>query len=375
MKTLTLLIKPASGNCNLRCEYCFYADIADIRKVTNYGIMSIGTLERLVSAIFSEVTDVCSIGFQGGEPTLAGLGFFHALIQFEKKYNQNNIKVLYSIQTNGLLLDDEWADFFFKNKFLVGLSIDARQSVHDRLRVDAYGKGTHNLCLKAARLLEKHKVEFNILSVVSKWLAACPDEAWLFYKQHNFRHLQFIPCLDSLNATNNINTYSPKAKIYGKFLCRIFDLWYEDWVQEEYISVRSFDNYLHMLVGLPPENCAMSGVCQPYALVEADGGVYPCDFYALDEYLLGNIYRNSFEEMLSSNVTQAFVSLSSQINPLCARCDYFPLCRGGCRRDREPIVDGVLSPNRYCAAYKMFFSHAMSRLSHLAYQIICARSL
>ena len=365
MKALSLLIKPVSGSCNLRCKYCFYVDVAHSRSVVNYGAMNLETLERLVKSVFSEVTDICSMGFQGGEPTLAGLDFFKALIVLEKKYNQNGVKVAYSIQTNGLLLDDEWAKFFAENKFLVGLSIDAGKSVHDDMRVDEKGKGTHTRCLQAARLLEKNKVDFNILSVVSKGLAAHPDKVWKFYKQQNFRHIQFIPCLDNFNECES-HPYSLNAQMYGKFLCRIFDLWYEALARNEYISIRAFDNYIHMLSCFPPESCALSGICSVYGLVEASGDVYPCDFYAVDRYLLGNINTHRFEEMLSGERAKEFIAPSLEADSSCKDCEYFFICRGGCRRDRESSVAEELTVNRLCQSYKMFFSYALPRMMGIA---------
>lgn len=365
MKALSLLIKPASGHCNLRCKYCFYVDVVSSRDEKNYGMMSLETLEKLIKSAFAEVTQFCSIGFQGGEPTLAGLSFYRALIKFVKKYNQKGVKVAYSVQTNGLLLDDEWAGFLAENKFLVGLSIDAGKSVHDGMRIDTNGKGTHSKCLQAARLLEKHKVDFNILSVVSKGLAAHPDKAWQFYKQHGFRHIQFIPCLGALSEDQD-NPHLPSAQIYGKFLCRIFDLWYKDLADNNYVSVRAFDNYVQMLAGFAPENCAMSGICNVYGLVEANGNVYPCDFYAVDEYLLGNIHTHTFEGMLTDEVANSFAAPSKEADSHCKDCEHFFICRGGCRRDREPAVNGKLSLNRFCKAYKVFFSYALPRMISIA---------
>ncbi len=364
MKSLSLLIKPVSGRCNMRCRYCFYADVSDKRKERLSGVMSEDTLEHVVYNALRETTDVCVFGFQGGEPTLAGLEFYRMIIDFERKHNPNNITIRHSIQTNGLLLDDEWCSFLAQYNFLVGLSIDGPKDVHDRYRFDASGKETHNRCLRAARMLSKHRVDYNILTVVTRSLAAHPDMAFNFYKKHGFRHLQFIPCLDGLGDNPNSHDYSLDSGPYGDFLCRLFDLWYGDYVKNDYYSIRSFDNYVYMLAGFPPENCAACGICSVTPLIEADGSVYPCDFYALDDYLLGNVHTHSFQDMISGSIAESFVNASRHIHNECRNCRYYNICRGGCRRDRESYA-GQPGLNVHCTAYKKFFSHALPRMAQL----------
>jgi len=354
----------------MHCSYCFYSNVTEIRTVKNHGIMSDGVLETIVRKALAEADRFCVFGFQGGEPTLAGLDFYRKLIEYVKAHNVNDVSVSYSLQTNGLLLDDEWVEFFRENKFLIGLSIDASKQVHDDFRTDMSGKGTHNRCMKAARLLSKKNVDFNILSVLTRQLASHPDRAYRFYKQNGFRYIQFIPCLDGLGEKHGSNFYSLDIETYTRFLCRIFDLWYTDLINNEYYSIRAFDNYVQMLAGKPAENCAMNGICNTYALIEADGSVYPCDFYALDEYLLGNINTHGFEQMLTSEKSEAFISSSHYIDHKCRSCEYHFICRGGCRRDREPVINGIPSLNHYCNAYKIFFDHALQRMKVLAQRMM-----
>ena len=369
MDALTLLIKPASSSCNLRCRYCFYADVSDSRRVKNLGMMTADTLEQIVRKALDEADAQVTFGFQGGEPTLAGLDFFKTLIELERKYNRKGLRIGHSLQTNGTCIDDEWAAFLAANQFLTGLSLDAAAPVHDSLRLDAGGKGTHKRCLETKRLLEKHGVEFNILSVVTRFLAAHPNKAYNFYKQHKLRYLQFIPCLDGLEEAPGAHRHSLDARGYGKFLCRLFDLWFMDYCRGDYVSIRAFDNYIRMLAGQPPENCAMHGVCSAYPLIEADGSVYPCDFYALDQYRIGHVAENSFGEMLASGAARDFMAPSRRRHPDCAGCELFFLCRGGCRRDREPVIDGVAGRNRLCEAYREFFPHALPRMRKIAERV------
>ena len=297
---------------------------------------------------------------------LAGIGFYHAFVALVAQYNTHGIEVAYSIQTNGTFIDKAWAEFFVQQHFLVGLSIDGTQENHDSFRVDKAGKGTYTTCMQTANLLTEAGADFNVLSVVTKSFAEHPDEAWQFYKQNKFHFIQLIPCMDALEDVHGANEYSLDAESYGRFLCRFFDLWYEDFIKGEYISVRAFDNWVRMLMGQPPENCGMTGCCSAYPVIEADGSVYPCDFYVLDDCKLGTVQENTFAEMLTGENAVRFMTPSHQVHKDCAGCQYGFLCRGGCRCDRGVMPDGTLAVNRYCEGYKMFFAHAMSRMMDIA---------
>jgi uncharacterized protein len=216
-------------------------------------------------------------------------------------------------------------------------------------------------------------VDFNILSVVTQQLAMHPERVYRFYKQNGFRYIQLIPCLDRLERPNATDTYSLSAELYGKFLCSIFDLWYQDFIAGEYISIRAFDNYIQMLAGYPPESCSMAGTCQAYPLIEADGSVYPCDFYAVDEYHLGNIHTQNLADLLMSPQAKRFIQPSRQFHPNCRACQYFAICRGGCRRERETASIDHRGLNRYCSAYTMFFAHTMARMRQIARHIFLRR--
>lgn len=350
----------------MRCGYCFYLDEMHSREVANRGMMQMDTMEVIIKKALEETERACCFGFQGGEPTLLGLDFYKKAIEYQNKYNRNNVQISNSIQTNGILINDAWAHFFSRNNFLVGLSIDGNKDIHDLFRLDPQGKGTFLQCIRAINILTSNKVNFNILSVVTRQLASHPDKLWNFYKKHNFRYIQLIPCLDGLNESPSNNRYSLDIKTFGKFLCRFFDLWYKDFIQGNYYSVRTFDNYIRILMGERPENCAMSGVCQAYALVEADGCVYPCDFYALDDYKIGNIHNDTFTSMIKSETASRFIAPSKIVLEECRSCNYYFICRGGCRREREPLINGIPALNRYCGAYREFFDYSILRLMKIA---------
>lgn len=373
MKSLSLLIKPASGNCQLRCRYCFYENVSESRETSNYGLMTLDTLDLLVKKAIAETTDHCTFAFQGGEPTLVGLDFYRDLIRLQEKYRTEFQKISLvihnAIQTNGMLLDDDWCAFLAQHKFLVGLSLDGDKDIHDLNRIDAQGKGTYTRAMKAAKLLEKHQVEFNILVVVTRQLARRAKHIYHTLVKNGFRYLQFIPCIDDFGKEPGSSPFSLTAERYGDFLKTLFDEWYKDFMAGQYISIRHFDNWIHMLQGQPPETCSMSGRCTCYGVVEADGSVYPCDFYVLDPWKLGTVQENTFEEMLTCQLAEDFLQASWPVASKCQACKYYPICRGGCRRDREPLLAGEgqeASLNIYCDAYLAFFDHALGQMQQIA---------
>lgn len=372
MPPLNFLIKPASGSCNLRCRYCFYHDVGGNRAVQSYGMMSAETLELLIRKALEEAEGSCAFGFQGGEPTLAGLDFFRKAVELQKRYNTRGLAISNAIQTNGLLLDVEWADFLAENRFLVGLSLDGTKELHDRNRLDPAGKGTYARVLKTAQLLKARGVEFNILTVITRDSAKRADSLYRFFRRCGFDWLQFIPCLDPLGQGRGSCAYSLTAEEYGAFLKRLFDCWYRDVKAGRFVYIRYFENLVGMLLGNPPESCGMSGRCVIQNVVEADGSVYPCDFYALDQWKLGNIRTGSVREMMESRTARRFLEAAREVPEKCRSCRYYPICRGGCRRDRE-AAGGVLGLNDFCPAFETFFDYALPRLEEVA--VNAARNL
>lgn len=366
MPPINLMIKPSSGLCNLRCKYCFYADVAENRSTANYGMMSGETIELLIKQALRYAEYNCNFAFQGGEPTLAGLDFFKRVVRLQKNYNVNNVNITNSIQTNGYALNDEWAEFFVKNNFLVGVSLDGPKNIHDEFRLDPNSEGTFDKVISNIAILKKHKVEFNVLSVVNEAVAKNGKKVYNFFKQRGFKYVQFIQCLDPFDCEAALD-YSLTPESYSSFLKTTFDMYYKDFMSGNYISIRNFDNYVSMLMGRQPESCGMSGVCACYFLVESNGSVYPCDFYVLDRYLMGNVKLQSFDQMIRSEAAKRFIDESRYIKSECKSCKWLHICRGGCKRHREPFDDnGRPGLNRFCKAYKEFFDYSYDRLIKLA---------
>lgn len=363
MSSLSLLVKPSSGGCNVRCKYCFYHDEQLNRETFSYGFMSEETLEILIKKALEYATVRCTFGFQGGEPTLRGLDFFRLAVELQKKYNIHRVEIFNAIQTNGLLIDSEWADFLRENKFLVGLSLDGTKETHDLNRLDPNGKGTFNRVLQTAQRLAAHQVDFNLLTVVTNQTADNIGKIYGFYRRSGLLYQQYIPCLDPLGEQRGISPYSLTPEKFAKFLKALFDLWYRDVIAGKFIYIRYFENLLGMLLGRPPEHCGLSGRCALQNVVEADGSVYPCDFYCLDQYRLGNIRESGFEELAASPRAKQFLAEGLAVPERCRECRCAFICRGGCRRDREPLGENA---NYFCEAYRSFFAYALPRLQELA---------
>lgn len=370
MPPLSMLIKPSSSACNLHCSYCFYADVSSQRHVMNYGMMSLETAEILIRRAFEYAQGFITFAFQGGEPMLRGLSFYEFFNEKVREYNTKKIKVNYALQTNGTLIDDGYAQFFAKEKYLLGVSLDGPKDIHDLNRKNKIGQGSYQAVMNGINLLQTYKVDFNILTVVNKTVARHPQKIVDFFKTQGFHYLQFIPCIDNFGESRGTSVYSLKPKQYGEFLCRLFDIYEKSIMLKEPMSIRFFDNLIQMAAGYPPESCDMMGKCSANSVIEADGSVYPCDFYVLDQWYLGNLCEISLADLLTSERAQEFASSSLQTDELCKSCEFVQLCRGGCRRHRE--IDGInsLSLNYYCTAYKHFYGYAYDRIFLLARKMI-----
>ena len=353
---LSLLIKPAGALCNLNCSYCFYSRIAADRNA-KAGVMTDETVLALLKSAFALRPRALSIAFQGGEPTLAGLDWYRRFLRRLQEQNTENIPVALSIQTNGTRIDDAWAAFFGEHGFLVGLSLDGDRATNDRYRLDQDESSVFDRTLAAADMLERHGVDFNILSVLTDESVFEIERTYAFFKERGFRFLQFIPFVDEGTGQ------ALRSDAYAFFLKRVFDLWYQDFQRGTYISIRHIDNYIRILLGDTPENCAMCGVCGRYFVIEADGSIYPCDFYCRAPYRLGTVFDPA--PFGDSETHRAFLAQSCLIHASCASCRYAFLCRGGCRRDRTD----ALTKNKYCDSYRAFFDDALERMQTVARQV------
>ena len=352
MKYFSMLIKPASSLCNLRCRYCFYCDVAENRDIPSYGVMNEETMNLLIDktlAFFHEETTI-TFAFQGGEPTVAGLDYFKRFIRRVNLKKKNYHHICYSLQTNGTLLNDEWITLLRQNHFLVGVSLDSYQSQHDAMRPDAQGQGTFQRIMENIEKLKKAKVDFNILSVLTRQMAQHPKEVFDFYARNQLDYIQLIPCLPPLETDND--PYSLRPHDFFQFYDTFFECWLQELKKGHYISVTLFDNVIPLFAGVPAQQCGFMGFCSMQFVVESDGGIYPCDFYVLDQYKIGNIHEMEIDEIMKSQKAQSFLKEPHRTTPLCKTCRYYRLCRGQCRRQNICYFD-----EEYCGYQQFLKKH------------------
>ena len=373
MQFVNFLIKPASSLCNMRCRYCFYEDEAANRTMASMGVMSRDTARLLIREALAAVdfNGRISFAFQGGEPTVAGLDFFRFFVEETRRQNTRHIPIDWSIQTNGLAVDDQWAEFFAQNRFLVGVSMDGDKALHDAHRVDAQGDGTWNRVTANLRLLQKAGAEVNALCVVTRQCARSPQKVYHALQKLGLRYHQYIACLDPLEAQRGSLPFSLTPDAYGKFLCGLFDAWYRDWKAGTYTSIRYFEDLVHLLLGEPASACATCGNCGAYCVAEGDGSVYPCDFFVLDQWRMGSVTEDGYDALLQAPAARRFLARGQERPLECQSCPYLRLCGGGCKRDWVE-ADGAVH-NYFCASFRALLSYALPRLTEIARAEAAAR--
>ena len=350
----------------MKCGYCFYLDESSKRGTECYGMMSEETLKNIIKKALLQAQGEICFAFQGGEPTLRGIDFFKKALELEQKYNKNHVSIKNTLQTNGLCIDEEWCRLFREGDFLVGVSVDGTRAVHDRYRHDKGGAPTYDRICRNVQLLEEHKVEYNILTVVTRQAAEGIEDIYREYKRRGWKYQQYILCLDPLYESWEKAEYSLTPEVWGRFLIRLFRLWDKDWRRGKAPYIRLFENYIGMLLGYPPESCEQNGVCSVQCVAEADGSAYPCDFYVLDEYRLGNYNTDRIQSMTGCERADDFVEKSRRISQDCRQCRWLFLCRGGCRRCRVRADDTETWKNYFCSGYQMFFEACAERMIEIA---------
>lgn len=338
MKQSAYLIKPASSLCNMNCKYCFYSDVSHQRQSYSKGIMNSETIDILIEKALNDADDI-TFAFQGGEPMVAGLGYFEYFVNKVKKLKIKQ-QVHYAIQTNGYCLDNEWIDFFKEHHFLVGISLDGYRNIHDSVRQKGQ-QPTFDIILNNIKKLKENDISYNILTVVTSQMASHAKEIYEYYKKQNFQYIQFIPCLPELDKSTDQYYLTPKQ--FYTFYHQLFSLWYNDLKKGQYMSISFFEDLLMIFQGRYPRTCGMLGNCQIQLVVEGDGSVYPCDFYALDQYCLGNIKINTIEELRKSIQGKKFLEENKRYSQLCPQCQFKNICHGQCKR-----MNIVYFDDKYC---------------------------
>lgn len=357
-KTLSVLVKPSSSLCNLHCRYCFYTDESKNREVPSHGLMNKNTMVKLIERIGEYVSynGIVNISFQGGEPLLSGFDYFHDFVSEMGKYPQ--IETHYTIQTNGTLIDEEFARFFRENNFLVGVSLDGYEENMNYYRIAPHIANVHSKVLENIEILKQHEVDFNILTVITRKLAEHPEELFSFFLSQEFEYIQLIPCLPAFGEKKDEISLTPN--LYAHFFKSLFNSWKRAYCGGHYIKVNLFENILSILLEGHPYQCGMLGICSSQQVIESNGDVYPCDFYCLDNYRMGNIHEKSFNELSKSDGIRLLMENMTCEKEVCKTCPYRNICHGGCQRQNVCYLQ-----NEYCA-YKEVLGKVLPELIEMA---------
>ena len=414
------MIKPVGALCNMDCDYCYYLPTKTVYDGHEHR-MSLTTLEEVFAGVLPDFDDHVTVAWQGGEPTLAGLDFFRQAIAFQNRYVRPVQQVAHALQTNGTLLDDDWCVFLRENGFLIGLSVDGPPRFHDHYRRTNRRAPSSDDVLNGMRLLQQHGVEYNILCVLNDRNVDHPDEILHYLLNLGSRWVQFIPAVEWVTdgaGGNALAPYSPDPEAYGRFLCRVFDLWFEKYRKR--VSVRIFDAVLNRLVLGEMPFCILDGACHNQLTIEHDGAVFGCDHFVERRWQLARIgepgWRNAIrvdgaedvgltihgegyrklETHAGRNIESAadlgalhgaetaaatlddgwlgrsdqqrlgqFAQRKQHLPDKCVQCKWKPYCHGGCPKHRSQGGE-VPEPTVLCPAYIMFYERAMPRLEWLA---------
>lgn len=392
-QTLHVMAKPIGPICNLDCEYCYYLHKEDLYPGTKSWRMAPETLEtyiqQYIEAQPKEAKEV-TFAWQGGEPTLLGIEFFQRIVELEKKYARSGQTIANALQTNGVLLDEEWVDFFKRENFLIGLSIDGPADLHDHYRYDKKGQGTFAAVLKAMQLLQRHAVEFNALIVVHRENSQHGRRVYRYLRDNGVQFMQFIPIVErrgvgshpekEFDAADQVHAWdrlvssrSVVPEEYGRFLNDIFDEWVKRDVGKVFVQI--FDQALAAWLGLEPSLCVFRKQCGRALAIEHNGDLYSCDHFVEPEYRLGNIMELPILEMANSQRQVAFgIAKEATLPQYCLDCDVRFACHGECPKNRfieTPAGDPGL--NYLCAGYRKFFNHIDPLMRQMADELKAGR--
>jgi len=363
-KPFSLLIKPASADCNLRCTYCFYLEKAALYPEMKTHRMSEATLKKLIASYMRTDQSQYSFGWQGGEPTLMGVDFFKSVTQLQQKFGKTGDLVANGLQTNGILIDDAFAEHLAEYRFLVGVSLDGPPEIHNRYRVTRSGHNTHDRVLKGIHFLKKHGVAFNILVLVNAASVDCPQRVYDFLVDHDFHFHQYIPCVE-WDKDGHLTPFSITGRAWGEFLCGIFDRWVQRH-HEQIVSIRHFDSIMAYLVQGTKNVCIMGSACDSYFLVEHNGDVYPCDFFVAPERKIGNIHTHDFRSLQESKAYTGFGQGKSQYDTACRECRFVDLCQGDCPKHRYFHGHANTALSWLCEGWQIFYQHTLDRFMAMA---------
>ena len=386
-KPLYVMLKPAGAHCNLACKYCYYLEKNNLYQNSHRHLMSDEMLEQFTREyIEAQTMPQVLFTWHGGEPLMRSIDFYKKALALQKKYAHGK-QIDNVIQTNGTLLTDEWCEFFAKNHWLVGISIDGPQEYHDHYRVTPAGKPSWEKVMQGISLLKKHRVEWNAMAVVNAYNAEHPLEFYHFFRDNGCQYLQFTPIVERLTEHEDGRTLASLAddreipladasvtpQQWGNFLCTIFDDWVRHDVGKMFVEI--FDCTLANWMGVLPGICAYSKECGHAGVMEHNGDVYSCDHFVFPEYKLGNIRDQSLIDMLYGEKQQAFSRLKHTSLPRqCKECDMEFACHGECPKNRfEKDKYGEPGLNYLCQGYYQYYSHVAPYMDFMKRELLAQR--
>ncbi len=372
-RPLYVMLKPVGAACNLRCDYCYYLEKKALYADQNRFAMTEALLERFtMQYLESQTMAEVLFTWHGGEPLMRNIGFYKKALEFQQKYGRGR-PIGNNLQTNGTLLTDEWCEFFRKNNFLIGISIDGPRHCHDTYRKTADKRPSFDQVMRGIDLLKKHRVEFNVMGVVNDYNVDYPLEFYRFFKEIDTRFIQFAPIVERLPDGAPAPWNVPSEK-WGDFLIAIFDEWVRNDVGEFYVQY--FDSTLANWVGEKPGTCILGATCGHAGVMEFNGDVYSCDHFVFPEYKLGNIHAKTLVGMMYSPEQLKFGADKSDALPrVCKQCEFLFACHGECPKNRIiRTEDGEHGLNYLCKGYYKFFKHAAPYMDFMKTELLNNRA-
>jgi uncharacterized protein len=363
-----VMAKPIGPQCNLNCAYCYYLRKESLFEPGLSRLMPDDLLEKYIAQRLQNSSGpAISFEWHGGEPALLGLDFFRRVVQLQQKHSPAGHRIINGLQTNGTLINDDWAAFLSKENFSVGLSLDGPQEVHDVYRRTKDGRPTHATVERALRTLQRHKVRFDILCVVHARTVQDPLKVFRYFKEIGCRSIQFLPLVEPApDQARGVSERTADPQALGNFFSAIFD----EWIMKDLgrIVVQMFDEALRPACKLPHALCIFSETCGNVPVLEHDGRLFCCDHYVDADHCLGNLGRESYADLTGCQSLREFGARKRDTLPeYCTQCEVIDWCNGGCPKDRiAPTPNGEKGLNYFCAAYRRFFTHVRPVMERLA---------